>query len=344
MAINDRVGKPRALEWPGQSNFLGQLVDGFGNDAVAQNVDWVGKDVVVLGFGAFAIENVRTALERGARHVTVIARRHGTVCPKYIDYINFVNKDGTDVNADSVANTHNMMVWRKLYEVAGATMPECWMGNIKHYGHTISVSDHWWVGHHLGLLESMADDIDHFDHSGLVTKSGKFVSADIVVRCTGFERNASLVPALSPYTQTNSINYLDQDVMYLADALLDDEVFNSMFGSSVLEMAKFFCSVYAYFWEHKAEYRALVKDGAFHEVPITERKWSDYITGTNVLLERVPAIATAASDQVRKRRDCFLAAHSIDEFKRENRREWEALHRHLAAWAPGIPMLPYPEW
>ena len=76
----------------------------------------------------------------------------------------------------------------------------------------------------------------HFDHSGLVTKSGKFASADIVVHCTSCERNASLVPALPPCTQSNSINCLDQDVMYLADALLDDAVFNSLFGSSVLEM------------------------------------------------------------------------------------------------------------
>ena len=28
------------------------------------------------------MENVRTALEHGAAHVTVIGRRHGTICPK----------------------------------------------------------------------------------------------------------------------------------------------------------------------------------------------------------------------------------------------------------------------
>ena len=39
-----------------------------------------GKRVVVFGMGAFAVENVRTALESGAAHVTVVARRLGTVC------------------------------------------------------------------------------------------------------------------------------------------------------------------------------------------------------------------------------------------------------------------------
>lgn len=43
---------------------------------------WRGKRVVIAGMGAFAVENVRTALEHGAAHVTVVGRRHGTICPK----------------------------------------------------------------------------------------------------------------------------------------------------------------------------------------------------------------------------------------------------------------------
>jgi hypothetical protein len=39
-------------------------------------------------------------------------------------------------------------------------------------------------------------------------------------------------------------NYIDQDLMYLADAYIDDDAFNSFFGSSVLEMAKFYMDVY----------------------------------------------------------------------------------------------------
>ncbi len=82
LAVNDRVGQPRPIEWPGREEFGGQLVDGFGGDAERKGVDWAGKRVVIVGMGAFAVENARTALENGAAHVTVVCRRHGTVCPK----------------------------------------------------------------------------------------------------------------------------------------------------------------------------------------------------------------------------------------------------------------------
>ena len=87
MAVNDRVGKPRPIQWRNHETFAGQVIDGFGGDATKKKIDWVGKRVVIVGMGAFAVENARTALECGSSHVTVLARRHGTICPKFIDYI-----------------------------------------------------------------------------------------------------------------------------------------------------------------------------------------------------------------------------------------------------------------
>ena len=89
LAINDRVGTPRAVTWPNQAAFRGKLVAGMSDQAAG--IDWRDKNVVVIGMGAFAVENTRTALEGGARHVTVVSRRHGTVCPKIVDYLNSVS-------------------------------------------------------------------------------------------------------------------------------------------------------------------------------------------------------------------------------------------------------------
>ena len=44
-----------------------------------------GGRIVILGMGAFAIENMRTSLERGASYVTILCRRYGTACPQIID-------------------------------------------------------------------------------------------------------------------------------------------------------------------------------------------------------------------------------------------------------------------
>jgi len=76
MAINDRVGIPRHIKWNKQDIFTGIIKNGFSNDTLG--VNWIGKKVLIVGMGAFAIENLRTALEGGASHVTILARRQGT--------------------------------------------------------------------------------------------------------------------------------------------------------------------------------------------------------------------------------------------------------------------------
>jgi hypothetical protein len=350
MAINDRVGKPRHVQWKGQEKFGGEIRDGFFNDAA--DLNWVGKNVVIVGMGAFATENMRTAFECGAKSVTILARRQGTVCPKYIDYINFVNKGRTATGADgsmealshdSVTNTKNMITWRELYERTGAKMPECWMGMIKHYGHTISVSDIWFVAHHLKLADSLSDEIGEFTENGIWTKhTNKFLPCDIVIRCTGFERNCNLIPALTPYREVNSCNYLDDNFMYLADALIDDNVFNSVFGSSVVEMARVFAAIYIHFLQNTEDYAKIKNRLAV--VPVTDRKWSDYIGGLELLHTELHAVRELARKRIEERHMAFMRAHKVDEYKLENSREWNELHQILGVWSDETAYLPYPNW
>ena len=69
MCINDRVGVPCPFdveETPG----CVPVVPGIADAAAVKDLKWRGKRVVIVGMGAFAIENVRTALESGAEHVT----------------------------------------------------------------------------------------------------------------------------------------------------------------------------------------------------------------------------------------------------------------------------------
>ena len=55
-------------------------------------------------------------------------------------------------------------------QASGASPPECWPGKIKHDGHTISVSDVWFVASHMGKL---------------VTKVGTLERMEPTVRCRG---------------------------------------------------------------------------------------------------------------------------------------------------------------
>jgi cation diffusion facilitator CzcD-associated flavoprotein CzcO len=260
LAINDRVGLPRPLACPGMAAFKeagGSVADGTA-DAL-NHVHWQGKKVAIFGCGAFAIENVRTALEAGAAHVTVVARRLGTICPKVrvrdrvrvrgpltltltltstltrtspkvIDYLNFVKPWDAAYRHDTGTNVKQLQAWRKLYKESTATAPSCWPAKIKHDGHTISVSDVWFIGHHLGKMSTVVGQLDHLEEGRVHLSDGTTLEADVVVGCIGFERNTTFCEQLTGRTVVRHSNYLDKNMMYLADAEIDESAFNSFFG------------------------------------------------------------------------------------------------------------------
>jgi Pyridine nucleotide-disulphide oxidoreductase len=328
LAINDRVGTPRQIEWPGQSEFQGDIVPGISNKA--KNLDWRNKRVVVVGMGAFATENARTALEGGASSVTVVCRRHGTVCPKIIDYLNFSSPYDENFKHDKKSNMRNMIYWKKLYDLSGATQPECWMGKIKHEGHTISVSDIWFIAHYLKKLKTVTGSITSIYKNGVTVDHQHRIEADIVVNCVGFHRNAPVVKTLCDYKEMYNNNYVDKDLMYLADAYLDnDDVFNSFFGSSVLEMAKFYMKVFIKFFDNPA-FEDMLESEGIQKISIEDRRWSHYIAGATALIKRYPDIHQATLNQIDQRTHNFLEVHDIETFVAENKREWIDMHSHLA--------------
>lgn len=339
LAINDRVGTPREAQWENRAAFKGRIVAGIRNDT--EKIDWRDKKVLIVGMGAFAVENARTALEGGARHVTVLCRRHGTVCPKIIDYLNFATPYDDAFQHDKKSNLRNMMYWKKLYELSGATQPECWMGKIKHDGHTISVSDIWFVGHYLKKIKTVTGAIERMTENGVYTDGRQHIEADIVVGSIGFERNARAAGELSGCRDISTNNYLGKDFMYLADAYIDNNAFNSLFGSSVLEMVKFYTEVFIMFFDQPGCDEMMRAEG-IENIPIEERTWAHYIGGAMALIRKYPAVQKIAKEQVAKRSQNFLEAHDLETYIAENKREWIDTHSKLA----GRPMkeedcLPY---
>ncbi|MBT3275815.1 MAG: FAD-dependent oxidoreductase, partial [Spirochaetales bacterium] len=338
LAVNDRVGAPREVTWHNQERYQGILVDGYSDETAG--MDWAGKKVTVIGMGAFAVENARTALEAGAAHVTVVCRRHGTVCPKIIDYLNFSTPYDENFEHERKSNIRNMMLWKKLYDLSGAEEPECWMGKIKHTGHTISVSDIWFIAHHLKKMETVTGSVGEMYEGGVIVE-GKKIDADIVVTCVGFHRNASTAKALCGYEEMYNVNYIDKDFMYLADAFIDDNAFNSFFGSSVLEMTRFYMDVFLEYFD-TGNFEEMTRIAGIEKMDIEERSWSHYITGAMALIHENPRFADAARVQVDERTARFLESHDLETYIAENKREWYDTHTLLAGGPlPEGQCLPY---
>lgn len=341
LCVNDRVGLPRPLNPPGRDCFQGVVADGT-SDSLA-GVDWRGKRVVIAGMGAFAVENVRTALEHGAAEVIVVARRHGTICPKAIDYLNFVKPWDEEYKHDTQSNVKQFLRWKQLYEASGCQVPECWPKQVKHDGHTISVSDIWFVAHHMKKLSTKTGLIERIEKAGVVLSGGDFVACDVVVGCIGFERSNTLCEWLTGRQEVKTTNYLDQHMMYLADAEIDEGAFNSFFGSSVLEYGKFFTNVFVEGLKRPDVLGDQLWGRDTKSVPISQRKWNQYIGSAMKLIETDDQIAQHARQQVDMRTKHFYRTMPPKSFLAVNRREWEELHQRINGGNP-VPkeqQLPY---
>jgi len=266
--------------------------------------------------------------------VTVVARRLGTVCPKMIDYLNFVKPWDGEYRHDTSTNVKQLKAWRSLYQASGAAPPECWPGKIKHDGHTISVSDIWFIASHMGKLDTKVGTLERMVAGGVVLSDGATLEADVVVGCIGFERNTTFCEQLTGRSMVHHSNYLDKNLMYLADAEIDEGAFNFMFGSSVLEYAKFYTKVYAEGFARPSALGPLLWGDGVPACAIKERKWSQYIETARELMRGDPAIAAAAKAQVEARTAHFHATMPPESFVAVNRREWEELHTRLNGGKP----------
>lgn len=151
LCVNRRLGKMRQVSFKDENAFKGVICYGIGNQV--RDLDFAGKRVLVVGGGAFANENARTAIEKGAAGVVVLCRRRGTVMPYIMDYLSFVRPLNEEF-ANSVYGSARMQAaWLEAFNQCGVHPPECWQeGRVAPTGHSVSVSDMWMVAHHYGLL------------------------------------------------------------------------------------------------------------------------------------------------------------------------------------------------
>lgn len=141
LCTNRRLGSPRQLSYQGEGDFAGVVARGLNSDA--ESLEW-NQRTVIVGFGAFALEHMRTALERGAPYCSILARRRGTVCPQVIDWVNYVRPVEEDFMKADQGSTIVQVAWHDTYVSSGAKIPDCWKErppSLKPDGHTVSTSD-----------------------------------------------------------------------------------------------------------------------------------------------------------------------------------------------------------
>ena len=88
---------------------------------------------------------------------------------------------------------HNILAigyWRRLYHESGASEPECWRrGLLKPDGHTVSVSDLFFIAHSMRMLSTQCGEVARLEAATVVTREATSLEADVMIKCVGFEIN-----------------------------------------------------------------------------------------------------------------------------------------------------------
>jgi cation diffusion facilitator CzcD-associated flavoprotein CzcO len=198
-------------EWPGMADFQGEIVH---PQTWPENLDYAGRQMVVIGSGATAATLVPAAAEKAA-HVTLLQRS-----PTY-----FITGRNEDLLADELRRLQIDETWiheiirrkvlmdqaeitRRSFEEPEALTQDLLEGVRAHLGADYDIATHFtpsyrpwrqriafipngdlFHGIAAGRASVVTDEIERFDATGLQLKSGKHLPADIIVTATGFHLN-----------------------------------------------------------------------------------------------------------------------------------------------------------
>lgn len=175
---------PKRHEFPQEASFLGVVAYGIGNDLSREK--FKGANVIIVGHGAFALENMRTALENGANHVTILCRRRNLVMSTFCNWL--LNSTPGVMSVSDV-----MEVMRPFYRATGINIDDLPSFTLDDAGERVldqttvpPGSDLFFLAQMAGKVSVVVDEIESVNSGGITTKQGQQLSADILLKCLGF--------------------------------------------------------------------------------------------------------------------------------------------------------------
>ncbi|CAE7243966.1 ktnD [Symbiodinium pilosum] len=102
---------PRREEYKGEDEFGGTIAYGMFDEF--GYAEATGKDIAIVGHGAFAVENVRSCCEYSCKKIYLVCRRKNIACPRYVSWL--ANQSQSPLSASlflhSMKPMYDLMGW-----------------------------------------------------------------------------------------------------------------------------------------------------------------------------------------------------------------------------------------
>ena len=216
----------RRLQWPGQQSFGKPILEGVA-DAL-ESYDFDGKTVAIVGMGAFALEVMRTALERGASHVYIIARHQTTVTTRAHEYVN-------NITSPSRLKMQFRLL-SDLYRSSQIAEPRCWQDGLFSEETIVIPSNEFFIASYYGLTTLHQGNVTKLEPGHIVLDTGERLDADGLFVCAGFESHSDFETELSGKTAMNPLGMISAGLHYFAEPCPSKQYFEeSASGQNLLE-------------------------------------------------------------------------------------------------------------
>ncbi|MFU2314454.1 SDR family NAD(P)-dependent oxidoreductase [Staphylococcus saprophyticus] len=190
-AFTGGLHNPIKKKIPNENLFKGHIASGISDDTpidVFKNAS-----VAILGHGAFAIENMRTAFENGADSVTIVCRKRNLVMPNFGNWL--LNSSSGTMPAKDVIE-----VMKPFYKACGINIEELnaiieeQTGEWKINQNTVPAgSDLYFLAQILGKLKIVIAEPESLTEKSLLLNNGQSIECDVFLKCLGSKTDDSLI-------------------------------------------------------------------------------------------------------------------------------------------------------
>ncbi|CAM3188304.1 phosphopantetheine-binding protein [Corallococcus soli] len=259
-AMTGGLHRPRRHTFPGEEAFGGHIGLGVANDTPLER--FRGASVVIVGHGAFAVENMRTALENGARHVTLLCRQQHMVLSTFCNWL--LNSSKGVMPVSDVVD-----VMRPFYAACGVEVQDLHSLARDAAGEwtldqaTVPPgSDLYFLAQMMGKLRIVVGEAAGFTSNSVLTQDGQELAAEVFLKCLGSHTDDSVLLGL--FGEGSRVQGLwingDPNLITYNDGAQVPRKVKSLMCASYAFFVQAFAPAYLHFRAHPDEHaRALAR-------------------------------------------------------------------------------------
>eukprot|EP00931_Biecheleriopsis_adriatica_P055601 TRINITY_DN32917_c0_g1_i1.p1 TRINITY_DN32917_c0_g1~~TRINITY_DN32917_c0_g1_i1.p1 ORF type:complete len:611 (+),score=117.63 TRINITY_DN32917_c0_g1_i1:184-2016(+) len=340
---------PRREEYKGEDVFGGAISYGMFDET---NYDYVtGKRVAIVGFGAFAVENIRTCCEHRADKIYLVCRRKNLCMPRMVSW--WINGSVFAVQAGDIL--------REMEDVYNWVGDDPWSyyavtSNQARTNVTIfqkarfGIGDIYFLSRHYGKTEVVQGQIKKLSPGTVHLEDGqKLENIQAILKLLGFVPEWSV----DKFLQLKHLTGFWVNDDYRIATISEFPTVNAQrFGGTSLSPGAIgWCNMFYYFWMYPRDFEKLLSTGMVSKhLPNVQKDEPGYVVdaqnGSQALIaigSCIPQLGEVLSkfgDQFKRQKQ--WGTHSLEEIQAQAEEDWMRYCQMFKDAGDDRPFPPYP--